>query len=223
MATIRSGILGEVQGRIGNIVYRKFNGKNVLSVRPDKYKIAKKGPAKNNRNKFAAAVKFCKAINNEGKLSSVWRAAKIQGTLPFNRILKHNLKYINEGIPSNLNTITPEGTVIPVTNIDYGNGAITVTVKNSLIPGSAKEISLFILLLPSAPQNQKSESFLTIILKDENVTPTGAAYTEITFNLAPSIKKQLTFYTELYCYSAVTFNPEKRKIFWSSTYFKKLA
>ncbi len=52
---------GELRGRVGNYVYRKFNGKIVVGTRPDKYN-TKSELVKAHRKNFSTAVKFAKSV-----------------------------------------------------------------------------------------------------------------------------------------------------------------
>jgi hypothetical protein len=56
MAELINSVLGQVNGKLNNLVFRRINRKNFISVRPDRYKAGKSKAAKEGRNNFAVTV-----------------------------------------------------------------------------------------------------------------------------------------------------------------------
>lgn len=65
MAHFKNALLGEVNGRIGNFVIRKMNGKDFISVRPRHYKKSLSQSAQMIRSNFAQISKLASFINSE--------------------------------------------------------------------------------------------------------------------------------------------------------------
>ncbi|MGA9293938.1 MAG: hypothetical protein WBV81_15190, partial [Ignavibacteriaceae bacterium] len=108
MIRLKEGmIFGKPSGKMKNVVYRIMNGQPFASKRPLKYNASKSKAAVSQRTKFAVAVEFAKFVNSIPALSNIWKKAEIKGTTSFNRIIKFNLKYVNEKSPTVNNLITP--------------------------------------------------------------------------------------------------------------------
>ncbi len=111
MVRIKNRILGNPEGKIGNIVYRTMNGNTFASARPSKYNANQSHKAKQNRNRFAITIEFAKYINSIPCLKGIWKSAKIKGTTSFNRIVKYNSKYMGDKSPAINNIIVPHENV----------------------------------------------------------------------------------------------------------------
>ena len=80
MARLDNGILGEVSGKIGNLTFRKMNGKNFVSVRPKHYYVTKKKEEVASKRRFTVLVKFAKYVNSIPLLSELWKHTDVPGT-----------------------------------------------------------------------------------------------------------------------------------------------
>ena len=109
MAILKGGPAGQITGKLGNVVVRKVNGKQVVSIRPKTYKKTKSKMAKSVRSRFSVAVEFSRHINSIPQLKKVWAAANKKCFSAFNRIEKDNIPFVGELAPSLKNTITPSG------------------------------------------------------------------------------------------------------------------
>ncbi len=78
MARIDKSILGFVSGKLGDVVFRRMNGKKFVSLGAKKYKISQSAEAKKGRANFAAAVKFAKFINSIPELKEAWDLQKLK-------------------------------------------------------------------------------------------------------------------------------------------------
>lgn len=109
MAQIDKSILGFVSGKLGEVVFRKMNGKKFVSMGAKKYKISQSAKAKKGRANFAASVKFAVTINSLPELKNIWSFANLEGTNSYHRIIKYNSKLVNSGNLTLANKITPDG------------------------------------------------------------------------------------------------------------------
>lgn len=114
MATINKNIFGSVSGRVGNLVFRKFNGKTVVSSRPDKYKKSNSPLAISARERFAAVVKLASSVSKIPQLAEVWRSSTLKGVSPYMKILNANLALTNTSVLTTSNSIAPPGFRNPI-------------------------------------------------------------------------------------------------------------
>lgn len=63
MGTIKQGILGDLSGKVGNVVGYHRNGKNHVRVRAEKMKNPRTKEQQAQRGKFTVALAFLKAVN----------------------------------------------------------------------------------------------------------------------------------------------------------------
>ncbi len=129
MAEIEGEILGNIKGKLGNIVFRKLNGKTVLSVRPVKYKPANSKVAKNTRARFASTVSFARFVNSIVPLKEVWSKASIPGINSYQKLIKYNFKATGEDGLTTGNLITPPGIPIIIENLTLNKNQISFTVN----------------------------------------------------------------------------------------------
>lgn len=107
MATLKSGPLGNINGKLGNIVARVLYKKTVISTRPAKYKKTKSEKAKYIRGRFAITVEFSRYINSIKLLKDVWNYNFPKCSSAFNMIERYNIKNVGDNAPSLQNIITP--------------------------------------------------------------------------------------------------------------------
>lgn len=88
MALFKNGIIGTINGRVGNLVFRKPNEKDFISIRPRKYKKSQSISLNRERTKFAFISKFASFINADPILSQTWHQSTINSTSVFHEILK---------------------------------------------------------------------------------------------------------------------------------------
>ena len=117
MARLDKSVLGFVSGKLGNVVFRRMNGKKFVSISAKKYKISQSAEAVKGRANFAAVVKFAKFVNSIPELKEAWSSAKIEGTNSYHRIIKYNSKNINSGRLTEDNTITPTGLPLTISSL----------------------------------------------------------------------------------------------------------
>lgn len=63
MGTIKQGILGDISGKVGNVVGYHRNGKNHVRVKAEKVKNPRTKEQQAQRSKFTVALAFLKAVN----------------------------------------------------------------------------------------------------------------------------------------------------------------
>ncbi|MBX2977244.1 MAG: hypothetical protein KF721_14035 [Ignavibacteriaceae bacterium] len=107
-----------LRGRVGNLVFRVFNGKEVVSIRPSEYKKSTSPNAIKNKNRFSAVVALAKFVNSLPELSKIWETSTLRGNNNYMKILKANLALTEGGNLCDKNIILPsDGFHNPVTDI----------------------------------------------------------------------------------------------------------
>ncbi len=129
MALVNNSVLGEISGKIGNIVLRQVYGKTVAYERPPHYKAAKTPAARKTRNSFGSAVKLAKVLIADTKLNETWASAKIQGVNSNQRIIKQNIKLFDGRLLTTRNKITPEGLFLKVDSASFQNQTLHLTLN----------------------------------------------------------------------------------------------
>ena len=128
MARLTKSVLGEIKGKIGNLVIRKINGKEFISLRPAKYRKTKKEvPA---RQKMRNAVRFSRIVNSDDVLKQIWGKSEIKATNSFQKLIKHTLENALPGRLTLKNKITPGGTSFSFSEFLFEKGELNVSIKN---------------------------------------------------------------------------------------------
>jgi hypothetical protein len=116
-----------LRGRVGNLVFRVFNGQEVVSIRPSKYKKSTSPEAIKNKNSFAAVVALARFINRLTDFSEIWKTSNLKGNNNYMKILKSNLALTDGGNLSDKNIILPpNGFPNPVTDIFFYKDKLTI-------------------------------------------------------------------------------------------------
>lgn len=222
MATINKKIIGEITGRIGDVVQRRRYGKIVAYSRPAKYKISKSVAAKEGRNRFALSVAFAKSVNAVPELKQIWKYAKIEGVVPYNRIIKHNRNLSAGDHLTTGNIITPPGYFLKVNDFTFNNPGINITITTDE-PGLKNILQhpfmcCLTIYLFNPKKKQSPSFFINTFIKQFNGFTSAAAY-DLQSDLDPVITKQIKNYKQMIIYSAVSaIEAKKKSVYWSNTF-----
>lgn len=107
MARIKKNIIGQLQGKLSDVVFRVRNGKVVVYSRPAKQKVSKSEAVIKARKKFALTVALAKEINSNEILSELWKNSKVNATNSYQKIIKYNSTLTNSDTLTIQNSITP--------------------------------------------------------------------------------------------------------------------
>lgn len=218
MAQLNTMILGEVNGKLGNLVFRQINGKTYVSNRPRNYKPTKSQTAKKVRGSFAAASKLASLVNADKTISEVWKAAKIGGNDPYHKIIKYNTRLVKEGSLTEKNKITPDGLFLKIESASLQNQVLHLSLncpeENNL------EFPAKLLLLYYSGKS-RTPMVLTQVTIPESTS--GGIY-ELDLKPAKSIVKLLNEDPDALLFAAlVSETPVKKKAYWTSTASAKLS
>ncbi len=143
MAQLSKNILGELRGKAGLVVFKKFNGKIIAQVRPEKYKYSKSKKAVGARNRFSVATALAKHLNGIPDIKLIWKKSKIKGLSAYHKILKENAPLCFEKSASLNNKITPGGFFISVKKIDFRDLTLKIkTERPALTPAQKTRSSI---------------------------------------------------------------------------------
>ena len=151
MAKVKKNFLGEVRGKVGDVIYRKRGKVEYASSVPKKRESF--SPAEiENQNKMKAAGKFSRVVKDIEVLFKIWDSAKIkdyEDSHPVNKITGINYKYVLPGKVTENNKITPEGFTLAVKGVRYLDSNIEFRLKEVPRKKAKEEIYFYINILVS--------------------------------------------------------------------------
>ncbi len=129
MGTLVHRVLGDARGKVGEIVFKIYDGKVYITTHKGFNKISKSPACVNNRKKFASAIKFSKAVNSINNLKEVWNQSNAGGKRTYTKILRFNIGKFLDGKHSKLNSIVPDGFKIDVKDLAFSKDSICLSLK----------------------------------------------------------------------------------------------
>lgn len=106
MGRLKNTILGDVTGKVGNIVFRVKGKKSYIYASPKKVKVSQKQEAKEARSKFTPLSKFASFINSIAELKYFWSNSDIKASSTYHKISKANYSAFLYNRPTINNRIT---------------------------------------------------------------------------------------------------------------------
>ena len=107
MGSFKNKVLGDLGGKVGNIVGRRRKGKYFVYVMPDEVKISNSPEAKRSRNIMIPVAKFASIVNSIPELKYIWAQTKIDAFDAFHKIEKANFHFFIPERPTLKNIIVP--------------------------------------------------------------------------------------------------------------------
>jgi hypothetical protein len=212
MAELIKSVLGQVNGKLNNLVFRKINGKNFISVRPKKYKPGKSKAAKEGRNNFAMTVALSKSVNSFPILKEIWFLSKAEGTDSYHKIIKYNAKLVKLGSLTTSNKITPEGLSLKLNSASFENKNLHV----SFICPSNQYFKYPAVLFVYLYFEKENKSVVPVFASLEEASPDGSF--DIDLNLDNRIRKIISKDPNPIIYLALAGGtPYRKKVYWTNT------
>jgi hypothetical protein len=223
MARLKKPVLGQLNGRAGNIVGRDFGYDHYISVRPEKYHVKKKLKEVSSKQRFQTAVKLAKATVRYPELKKVWDKCNMPGKRGYNRIIAANCKLFEDNLPTTGNIITPKGRELILDMLEVNDKKIRISYN---MAGLIKPpFCLAFIILFYNPIN--AEDGLTYIYQDiifikpeyadRFMDKKGEIYTNEK-SLGESVKLNRKRYRNAILYAAVAGTSAiKNKKWWTST------
>ncbi len=118
-----------MSGAIEDFVQRIRYGKTVIYSRPAKYKVNQTKQANECRSKFALNVGFAKAVNAVPELKQIWKSAKLDGVVAYNRIIKYNRNFIADDKLTIKNIIITAGILLSVTSLELNESELVTNIS----------------------------------------------------------------------------------------------
>ncbi len=108
MAQFNKQVLGEAQGAVGDVTFRKRNGKTYLAAKPASFTPGTDANSLARRGKFSITIKLASSINSIPLLKELWKNNTPSGLTTFNFITRTNYAMIGSGgIISSMVRLTP--------------------------------------------------------------------------------------------------------------------
>jgi len=108
MGSFNNQVLGDLGGKVGNIVGRSRKGKYFVYAMPTEVKISNSPEAIKSRNIMIPLAKFASIVNSIPELKYFWVKDKIEAFDAFHKIEKVNFPFLIPERPTINNTIIPE-------------------------------------------------------------------------------------------------------------------
>lgn len=222
MAHFKNGIIGEVNGRIGNVVIRKMYGKNFVSFRPKHYKKSKSIEARSVRSKFAVQSKLASLVNRVSLLSEAWSQYRLSSISAFHKILKTNLAINTNEALSTKHLIVPPSSLSLISKLQFEDGMFLVSLENLSIltdeSNSLKgELYIILVLYQSYVLLYHTSNFLHFITSIDSIENCKDAISTITINTETQFT-QLVSKKFIAHAAAIWKNPDSSTLQWSKTY-----
>ena len=127
MGQLKDPALGNLNGKVGNIVGRDFGYGHYVSVRPKRYEVKKKLNEVGTKQRFHNVIKLAKTIINFPELKIIWDNCKMPGKRGYTRIISANSKLLKDNLPTTENIITPKGRELIINTLEVSNKGIRYT------------------------------------------------------------------------------------------------
>lgn len=109
MANLVQSVLGKVSGRVGDLVFRQRDGKNIIAVRPASFIPGTDQASYDRRARFRLAGKLASVIDNISDLRQVWDEYSPNKS-PFQNLVSVNYPYIDAaGTPGSFKLVPQTG------------------------------------------------------------------------------------------------------------------
>ncbi len=212
MAYRKSSAIGDLHGRVDNLIFRTRNGKNIAYARPLNQRIPDSKKAEGTRKNFGAANKFSSSINAVPELREIWSAAKVRGSNYFQKMVSMNTRLARHGRLTTANVITPPGLPLRLDSASFEN----MVLRLSFVLGDDSNLSFPALLFIYLCFLNSGEEIVPLVTEIPDREPGGRYDLEVVTDIA--VKKLLAKYSSPVVYlAAVGGTSYKRKVYWTST------
>jgi hypothetical protein len=134
MASFENAILGDVKGKVGQVIGRRRGKKFFFYAAPREVKISNTPLAIKSRKKMKPVAQFASVVNSIPELKNLWKSSKIEAFDAFHKIEKLNYPFFTSERPTKENMIIP--------NIHTDNN-----ITESSISGKGIKLKIFISII----------------------------------------------------------------------------
>lgn len=223
MAIIKNQILGQISGKIGDVVHRNRYGKTVAYLLPSRYKASQSVQAKEGRNKFALSVAFAKTVISLDELKHIWKIARLDGVVAYNRIIKYNRNLASGSTLTLRNIITPSGRSYNIyfAEMDKEKALVKFLPEGNDYKSGDSFLGCYVIYL----YNPRTKPAIEYQLFSGKVNCTfdklnNIYSSEIMFNTIMNNELKKYKNTILY-FSGLKSSYKKNEVYWTSTYSKQ--
>src|SRR3972149_1598523 len=226
MARLENYILGEIRGRLNNMVFKKLNGKTIISNRPRKYRIKPAGKP-TVKDKFSYSAKLAGKVNRNPFLRCIWDSVNIDGSSPYHKILKINLGLSSCDKLNIKNIITPPGVIVEPGSIRFEMEYITIAYNSKAIEsflGSLNNLSLNSVLFFYGPLIKGKRKHKLIPIITDNIDSSIQGIDVFKIKNGIDIIHQIINFNNCIIYIALVAgkNPGSKEFKWTSTYCEEI-
>ena len=107
MGSFKHQVLGDVKGKVGNVIGRRRKNKYFIYAAPAEVKISNSPAAIKSRDIMKPVSKFASVVNSIPELKYLWMKSKIVAFDAFHKIEKENFHFFMHERPTVNNFITP--------------------------------------------------------------------------------------------------------------------
>ena len=195
-------------GKLEGFVFRRRNGKIIVSAAPAQYTKSMSKEAVEMRKNFSAAAKFAGEVNSIPELKEIWKNAGVPGSSSFNKIVKSARDAAEGGKITDKAKITPDGLPLDLKGLkrerDITRMSFSIDKKKLRAPYL---LFLFFFFNKNRIYNQVEEISI----------PGGKKVNTANIKLNHSIKKALNEKRKPVIFCALSGKPVQDKIYWTST------
>lgn len=226
MARLENYMLGEVRGKLNNMVFKKLNGKNIITIRPRKYRV-KRIDKPTVKDKFSYTAKLAGKVNRNPFLRCIWDSVNIDGSSPYHKVLKINLGLSSCDKLNIKNIITPPGVNFKPDSIRFEMENITIAYNSKAIEsflGSLNNLSLNSVLFFYGHLMKGKRKHKLIPIITDNIDRSNQGIDVFKIKNGIDIIHQVISFNNCIIYIALVAgkNPEKKEFKWTSTYCEEI-
>jgi len=157
MAIFKNGL---ISGRLGDLVFKIVDGKQVVCRRPAGYTPPDTPQYKERILRFSFCASLNAAINNVKVFEEHWHKTKITGRTNLNKLLKFNLGKIKPGLDiSTVSLVYSPGYLCIIENSVFSDSGLTVTYNILNSPGLTEFSSLQGIILLKNPKDPLTDQY----------------------------------------------------------------
>jgi hypothetical protein len=178
-------VLGDSQGKVGELVFKIYNGKVYITTHKGFNKISKSPSCVKNRNRFAVSVKFSKAVNSLNNLKEVWSQSNAEGKRTYTKILRFNIGKLLDGKLSKLNSIVPAGFSVDAKDLVFSKKSLKLSLKITDEENNYSEILFklnFVVALLTNDKEVLNNAFPYLCFSVDFTADNNSNYKNITVN-----------------------------------------
>ncbi len=228
MAIVKSNVIGNLSGRLGNLSARTVNGKTVLSARPASFNASNEPIFIVIRSKFAVTAKFSSKVISLSTLNAIWKKVKHPPHSSFHEVFKVNFPYSSVDRPTVYNVLTPSsgGFPLPVqsSSVVADNVSVELLKLSDASVFTPEEVNLSAngMVCYFSPLNPADPKFQIITLNDE--IPNYVFNQSFESNIALNVIQQniaAKYQNSILLFAVASKNSEGKVIQYSTTYSKE--